>query len=265
MKSYQIVSLAALVLASSVACGSGGTSTNALAPKVGGSLGMKVTVPAIHKKAVGRFNPDLIIGTNETLSTVNYTLTDGTNTYTGVGDVSNGTMSAGFLITDIATSNYSITLTGSTADISCTGNAPNIAVTDGNVTTVDVILQCVSTNTADGGVVDVVVSNTDCPVLNYLAIANSTVAVGSSTSMAANATTVGSDVLYFNWMTLVGAIGAPGSIVQSDNTDGTAVFTCFSAGVGGVQLQIVDTAYASGATAQPSLCPATMTANITCQ
>ena len=122
-----------------------------------GVIGFTIKLNPIHDK---KFNPDITVGGSESLNTISYSLSNGTNTYTGTANISSSTS---FIVGNVAAgSGYNISLTGTTTDgmVTCTtaSTTPsNFGVSSKTVTNVSVILDCKSP-ASDSGAVQVTIN-----------------------------------------------------------------------------------------------------------
>lgn len=171
--------------------GLGGSSTNANGRvSLGTNQGVQVDL--------GTVNASLDIGTppnGATVTSLDWTITNGTNTYTGTTTVGDA-QSFEFVQGGIAASppDYTITLSGSDSNGDpCTGTSPAFAVTSGAIT--QVVLAIVCTTPPDGsnvttGSVDIDASITlqpggtiPCPGISAFSISPAGLAPGQSAAL----------------------------------------------------------------------------------
>jgi hypothetical protein len=210
-----------------------------------GSVGLKYTLPS-----------------GQTINTINYTLTNGTNTYTGTINVA-GSSSISFVVGGVASgSGYTIALTAVTTDgtTNCSGTSAPFSVTNRNTTAVTVQLVC--TTASDSGSVQVNPVTNNCPIWNTI-VANpstlTTTAPGNVSLVTASATGPSNNSLTYAWTVLSGT-GTLGGQSAQGTTNSTISFTCPATGESDVvQVVVTDQAGAQ--------CPAadtTATVTIVC-
>jgi hypothetical protein len=198
---------------------------------------------------------DLTLPGGEHLSSIAYTLTNGTSTYTGtyaVGDASTISFAIGGVA---AGSGYSLAIHGTTDDGKdiCSYPAPgdplssSITVTNRATTLVTLNMQCLSTAGLDSGSVLTSAVQSNCPVWNTIVVnpenltlsggnvneggvpgstaiypgttATSAVIVsGQSAVLVASATGPNQSALAFNWSATAGTIGSPAGMLDPNST-----------------------------------------------
>jgi hypothetical protein len=172
----------------------------------------------------------------EHVSTVAYTLTNGTNAYTGAVNVAGSSMIS-FVVGGVAAGDgYSITLTATSDDgtVTCSGSAGPLSVTARATTSVNVNLICQTNNNDVGGVL-VNVPTSNCPVWNTI-VAHPNMICAQSRPSTLTAAARGPDpsALTFTW-TVFGGTGTITNNVATLTADGlgmtdTADFNCPSIG-----------------------------------
>jgi hypothetical protein len=172
-------------------CSTGPNAANALGGDPGaqertGSVGAAVTLPG-----------------GEMLSSVGYTLTNGTSTYTGTVNVA-WQSSVTFVIGSVASgSGYVLTVTATTDDgaVTCTGSAGPFSVANRSTTSVNVNLVCTSNTAFDAGSVLANGTASNCPVWNTILATPSAAGPSVFDTLTLNADAQGPDPasLTFAW------------------------------------------------------------------
>jgi hypothetical protein len=175
-------------------------------------------------EATGTVSAQLVLANSaESLSSVSYTLSNAANTYSGtvsINGVDSGASS--FSITGVASgSDYVLTLSGPTdqGDATCQGASAPFLVQNAMESDVTVNLSCSLTNppAGDSGVVVVNVTESNCPTVNPVLVAdNTTVPSGGEVNIAVSAT--GPDApagLGYSWSITAGQVAA--SLTSSDS------------------------------------------------
>jgi hypothetical protein len=171
----------------------------------------------------------------EHVSTVGYTLTNATNTYTGSVNVA-GSSTISFIVGGVAAGDgYTITLTATSDDgtVTCSGSAGPFSVSARATTTVNVNLICQTTGNDAGGVL-VNAPTSNCPVWNTIVANPSGTCIGRP-NITLTAAARGPDPggLTFTWTTTGSAtITNNVSTLTADGLgkNDTATFTCPAAG-----------------------------------
>jgi hypothetical protein len=170
-----------MVLVVMVACGG---AKNNLPPAGSGEVSAKLS----------------LIDSSETLTSVGYTLSNGSNVYTGTGTLGAGNS---FTISNIAPgSDYRLALLGETTDdlATCSGLSNPFLVQTDLTSNVLVELTCtLNSAPTDGGAVSVQVNTQNCPSVNPLVADSTTVLVGGSTNIAASASGPSVSDLTYTW------------------------------------------------------------------
>jgi hypothetical protein len=180
--------------------------------------------------AAGTVGAQLSLPGGEQLSAVTYTLTNGTNTYTGTVDVS-GQSSATFVVAGVASgTGYVLKIAGLSNDgtVSCSGSSPALTVSDRATTMALVQLVCIVTAEAGGVVVG---GNSDnCAVWNTIVANPSSAPTSGSVTLNAAATAPSPGAITFTWMVTsgTGTISNNTSAVTANGAGATdtATFTC---------------------------------------
>jgi hypothetical protein len=218
--------------------------------------------------ATGMVGAELSLPGGENLSTVSYTLTNGTNTYSGVVDLS-GASSVTFVLSNIASgAGYLLRLNAVSDDMSvaCSGTSAPFAVSDRATTMVLVQLVCISTHDAGG----IVIGGTpvNCAVWNTI-VANPSIAQsGGSVTLNAAATAPDPGAMTFKWTVTSGSgtISNNTSTVTGNDAGATdlATFTC---PVVGSEVDTIQLVVGDGPLPDGGSCPAadtTGTVQVTC-
>jgi hypothetical protein len=242
--------------------GQGGTSVNT--DDGTGSVGFQYTIPG-----------------GEHISTINYTLTNGTNTYTGTVNVGASSVIS-FVIGGVAAgSGYSVTVSGKSDDglVSCSGsfgtgvsdagqnNGAPFSVADRATTTVNVQLICIDVPNQNQGSV-VVNGQASCCATWDTIVANPTTATttapGNTSALSANASgpcdgDAGFGVnLNCTWSVLTGT-GTVSATTTDNKGNFFASFTCPATGeTDTIQLFCTDGPLPDG-----GFCPANLTTGTT--
>jgi hypothetical protein len=222
------------------------------------------TPPSVrHSSSIqtGTVGAQLTLPSGSVINTVNYTLTNGTNTITGSVNVAAAT-TISFVIPNVPVgNNYTVTLTAVTTDgtVSCTGTSATFNVLARQTTNVNVQLVCSAAGGGDAGTV-VVNGNLDyCATWNTIAANPSSAATGASVSLTAGGSAPIPASLTFTWSASAGTVSGA---TQTGNVD-TATFTCpATAGVETITVVLGD-----GPLPEGGACPAsqtTATVNVTC-
>jgi hypothetical protein len=221
--------------------------------------GSSSTAPAENTGSVGlRFT----LPSGQTINTLSYTLTNGTNTYTGTVNVA-GAASLSFVVGGVASgSGYTLALSGQTTDgtTSCAGTSAAFSVSNRQSTAVTVQLVC-TTNSDAGSVTANPVTN-DCPIWNTI-VANpsapSTVAPNNTATITADATGPNNSQLVYTWSVITGT-GTLSNQSAQGTTSSTITFTCPTTG----EPDVVQVVVSDQAGAQCPASDTTATVNITC-
>ena len=206
--------------------------------------------PAKHE-SVGSVQLAVVTGSSITFQTAGYTIT-GPAGYMTSGTIGSGAQSnLSILIGQIPAGNgYTVTLSGSTSDMtSCRGSAPfNISALA--TTMVSVHLICHEAPRSTGSVS---VHNTIniCPVIDSINASPATAVVGGTIALGSTAhdSDTGPSALAYQWTSSSGMVAAPAAA--------NATFTCASAGSVTITLTVSDGDPTTG-------CPAVMTVPVTC-
>jgi hypothetical protein len=217
-----------------------------------GSVGAAVTLPG-----------------GEHLSTVSYTLTNGTTSYVGTVNVASESTVA-FVIGGVASgSGYALMLTATADDgtVTCTGSAGPLAVANRSTTSVNINLVC--TTNGEAGSVLVNGGTSNCPVWNTLVAIPPTTGPSFLDTVLLNADAQGPDPtsITFTW-TVVSGTGAVSNNTATLTADGlgkfdTATFTCPAIH----ETDVVRLVVADGPLPEGGSCPLTYTTGtltITC-
>jgi hypothetical protein len=229
---------------------SNGASNQGTAPALGG-----------RQDATGTVGAQLTLPSGALINTVNYTLTNGTNTLSGSVNVAAAT-SISFVIPNVPVgTGYTVTLTAVSTDgsVSCAGSSGTFNVLARQTTNVNVQLVCTSSGGGDAGSVVVNGSLDFCATWNTIVALPSTASTGGSVSLTAAGSAPTPASLTFAWSAPSGTISGA---TQSGTTD-TATFTC-PATPGVVTVTVV---LSDGALPDGGSCPAadtTATVNVTC-
>jgi hypothetical protein len=211
----------AVATASVVACSTGphqstGQNLPAPTPEDGtGTVGLQYTLPG-----------------GEHISTISYSLTDGTpaHTYTGTVNVA-GSSSISFVVGGVAAgSGYNITVTATSDDgtVTCSGSAGPFSVTARATTTVNVNLIC-QTGNNDAGSVLVNAPTSNCPVWNTVVANPSKALLGQTVTLTASANAPDPGNVTFTWTTTGAATITSNTATLNAADSGkndTAIFTC---------------------------------------
>jgi hypothetical protein len=198
----------------------------------------------------------------EQINSVSYTLTNGTNSYSGTIAVG-GSSVISFVVGGVASgANYVLTLNATTADgtVSCTGSSAPFAVSDRTTTQVNVNLVCTTVTAFDAGSVTVGTETSNCPVWNTIVANPSSAFNGQSVTLNAAAQGPNPGALTFTWTvtTGTGTISNNTTLLQPGDagTTDTATFTCPAMGgeVDTITLVVADGPLPTGGS-----CPATYT------
>jgi hypothetical protein len=176
-----------------------------------GSVGLQYTLPS-----------------GQTINTINYTLTNGTNTYSGTINVA-GSSSISFVVGGVAAgSGYTITLTAVTTDglTNCTGTSAPFSVANRQTTSVTVQMVC--TNASDAGSVVVNPVTNNCPLWNTIVANPSTLNTTAPNNVAlitTSATGPNNTQLTYAW-TVTSGTGTLSGQSANGTTNSTINFTC---------------------------------------
>jgi hypothetical protein len=180
--------------------------------------------------ATGTVGAELTLPGGEHLSTVSYTLTNGTYTYTGTIDVS-GSSTASFVVGGVPSgSGYLLKLTAVSDDmtVGCSGTSTPFSVSNRATTMVLVQLVCIVQHEAGGIIIGGTPSN--CAVWNTIVANPSQAAPGASTTLNAAATAPAPGAITFTWTVVSGngTISNNTSAITANDAGATdtATFTC---------------------------------------
>jgi hypothetical protein len=223
----------------------------------------------------GEVGLNLTLQGGQTLTSLNYTLSNGVaaDGQTGTIPLGTGTAPSGVIVVPTfeivpvaAATGYTLTLTGTssagTPVVTCTGTSAVFAVTAGNETVVPVLVTCTATNTS--GSIEVNPTLQNCPTIGDLTAINSTAnttAPGNTSTIFAAAVGPNAATLTYTFSVVspgTGTLGTP--VVAAGNASASVVFTCPTTGQTDT-IQVV-TADQSGAVCPASLTTATVT--VTC-
>jgi hypothetical protein len=203
-----------------------------------GSVGMKLSLPG-----------------GESLNAVSWTITgpNGAATVVQSGSVNlQHSQTIAFTVTGVpAGSNYSVSVTGTTADgtVTCGGSA-NFSVTSRATTNVTILLQC-NVQAPDAGSAAFTGQTYNCAVAGGAAASPSEAFVGNGVSLTATATAPNPAAITYAW-------SAPSGSFSSTNAAATT-FTCATPGPVTVTLSASDGPLPAGASCNPSLSTSTVT------
>jgi hypothetical protein len=192
------------------------------------------------------------------INSISWTITgpNGASTVVQTGTVNvQNSVSISFLTSGIPVgSNYTITLSGTSADgtVTCAGSA-QFSIAARTTTNVSVLLQC-SPSPVDAGSATISGQTFNCGVVNGIAASPSETTLGASVSL--QGTAVGADPgrLTYAWSAPSGTFSAPTAAATS--------FTCTAPGPVSVTLTVSDGPVPDGGTCNPALSSSTVT--ITC-
>jgi hypothetical protein len=229
----------------------------------GCSTGPRGSSPALGDagslERTGSVGAQVTLAGGEHLGSVRYTLTGGTNPYSGTVDVSSAS-TVSFVIGGVASgSGYVLALTGTTDDgtVTCTGSSGPFSVADRTTTAVNVDLVCATTAEAGGVVLNGPTSN--CPVWNTIVANPSQTLIGCG-PVTLNAAAQGPDpgALTFAWTvtTGTGTVTNNVSVVQGNGATDTASFACPP---GGGEVDTITLVVNDGPLPQGGSCPASFT------
>jgi hypothetical protein len=206
----------------------------------------------------------------EQINTVNYTLTNGVNSYSGTINVG-GSSVITFVVGGVASgSGYVLTLNATTADgtVSCTGASAPFSVSNRATTSVNVNLVCTSNTAFDAGSVTVTTETSNCPVWNTIVANPSSAFNGQSVTLNGAAQGPNEGALTFTWTvtTGTGTITNNASVIQPGDAGATdtATFTCPPVGgeVDTITLTVGDGPLPMGGSCPPQ--DTTGTVQVTC-
>jgi hypothetical protein len=206
-----VISVAACSSTSSPSPSIGANAPTASGSKVWGSVKLNFTLPS-----------------GQTIGTVQYTLTNGTNTYTNTINLALDP-SGSTTIADVASgTGYTVSLTEVTADglTTCSGTSAPFTVTAGVATGVTIPVVC--TAVSDAGAVTITPVPSDCPTWNTIVAtpASATTAAPNNTSVfTASATAPSIAMLNYAWTVTSGTGTLSNQSAQGAGTN-TITFTC---------------------------------------
>jgi hypothetical protein len=236
-------------------------SAASLAACSGGSQGSGGSGQGPGMGAFGTVGTELTILGGETISSVSWTIKQGTTTVlTGTYTVPTAATSISFFIPNVpAGSGYTISLTAVSTDgtVTCAGTSAPFTVTAQATTDVNVFLACNTTGSAlDAGGVLVNGTPVDCATWTSAAVNPSSAATGGTVTLTASAVAPNPSGITYSWT-------AAGGGTVATPTQATTTFTCpATAGTVTLTLNVGDGTLPTGAT-----CPAaasTTTLTVTC-